>query len=333
MGIVGCGIMGKLFARLIDEHGDFALAAVCDHSRENVNPVAEQYNVPGFTDVEQFYDQAGLEAVYIATPDFAHYSYTLAALQRDIHVLVEKPLTMDRSEAEALAAAEGQSKAKAMVRFGNRCSPPYMAAKNAIAGGEHGRVLSVKGHLNDTIMVPTEMISWSDKTTPAWFLLSHVLDLAAWFTEQRPVRVYAAGVKDVLAARGIDTYDAIQAQITYQNGAMGQFETSWVLPNTMPQVVDMGFQILCEQGIVKVDTHQQMVTEIGSKYSYVPTLMTNVEGKLEGYLVYSLDLFAGCAIRGKPSPIGFDQGLENVATLEALHRSLATGRAEEIAGS
>lgn len=325
MGIVGCGIMGKLYASLIDQHPHLCLAGVCDHHLLKAQELGRAVSTAAFSDPGVMYRQAELDAVYIATPDFAHYELVAEALAANIHVLVEKPLTMDVTEAHKLVQREQQSRGRVMVRFGNRYNPPYAAIKQTLAGGAYGRILSIKGHLNDTIMVPTQMIRWSHRTTPGWFLLSHILDLGSWLTEA-PVRsVYASGSRWKLASLGIDTWDFITVLLKYDNGTVGQFESGWVLPTAMPQVVDMGLEVVCEHGMVRSNTHQQMVTAVHERYSFPPTLMTTVHGRSAGYLVYSLDVFANCLHEQQPFPITLQDGLENVRVLEAVHRSLELG--------
>lgn len=327
MGVIGGGTMGAIFARLIAEHHLTELVGICDRDKNTAASLAAEWKVPGKVDAEELFDVEGINAVYIATPDFAHTDLVLEAIDRGLHVLVEKPLTMSLNEAMELEKRLNETQLKGMVRFGNRFSPPFSVVKNAIASGRHGQVISMKGFLNDSIIVPTKMLSWSERTTPGWFLLSHVLDLAYWFVGSKVTGVYANGIKSKLLKLGIDTYDTIQISVQYENGAIGQFESTWVLPESIPQIFDMGFEVVCEDGTFKVNTHEQMVISMADKYTYPSTLMTEVTGKLQGYLKYSLDAFVDCIMNGeKPSPIPFADGVENVRVLEALHRSLETGQ-------
>ncbi|MCQ6307694.1 gfo/Idh/MocA family oxidoreductase, partial [Bacillus cereus] len=67
--------------------------------------------------------------------------------------------------------------------------------------------------LSHTLFVPTTMLSWSGSSSPIWFLMPHVLDLAFWLAEAEPVSGYARGRRGVLAARGIDTWDLVHTSI------------------------------------------------------------------------------------------------------------------------
>ncbi len=321
-GIVGFGIMGRLYARIISESSEAELVAVASKSESSLSLAREKYDVPVYNDPIEMYEKEKLDAVYIATPDYLHFEFTKEALGRGINVLLEKPMTMDVVEAEQLVEIEKKSRALGTIRFGNRFSPPFLKLKSAIEDGKFGKILSLNARLNDTIYVPTKMIKWSSKTTPAWFLMSHLLDLAYYLTGDKPMKVTARGVKKVLQNLGIDTYDQITALVNYESGMVGVFETGWILPESMPSVVDSAWEVIGETAASFLNLGDQMLTLASDKYEKPGTVMVEINGKLEGYLVYMLNLFIK-AVRGEISnPIPFTDGLLNVKTLAAIHRSL-----------
>ena len=67
---------------------------------------------------------------------------------------------------------------------------------------------------------------------------AHDIDLVTWYFGDEAVEAYASGVRGVLSERGIDTYDAIQAQVRYRRGAIATFESCWIYPNSFPTMVD-----------------------------------------------------------------------------------------------
>lgn len=321
-GIVGFGIMGRLYARIISESSEAKLVAVSSKSESSLSLAREKYSIPVYNDPLEMYEKEKLDAVYIATPDYLHFGFTKEALERGINVLLEKPMTMDVVEAEELVRIEEKSSVIGTIRFGNRFSPPFLKLKFAIESGKFGEIFSLNARLNDTIYVPTKMIKWSSKTTPAWFLMSHLLDLAYYLIGERPVKVAARGVKKVLKNLGIDTYDQITALVQYEGGMVGVFETGWVLPESMPSIVDSAWEIIGENAASFVNLGDQMLTLTSEKYEKPSTVMVEINGKLEGYLVYMFNLFIK-AVRGEiPNPIPFIDGLLNVKTLAAIHKSL-----------
>ncbi len=330
-GIIGFGIMGRLYARIIHESPRATLVAVASRSQASLQEARRRYGVPVYDDALTLFEREPLDAVYIATPDDLHTPFAVAALERGIAILLEKPMTTNLKEAQQILQAAQRSGTLGTLRFGNRFAPPFLRLKEALSRGELGEVVAIHARLNDRLYVPTEMISWAHRTTPAWFLMSHLLDLAWYLTGLRPKRVAARGVRRVLPALGINTYDAIQALVEYETGAIGTFETCWILPNTLPNIVDPKFEVIGSQGAGFVDTHEQMIRLATPKaFTFPNTLSAEVAGKLQGYLKYIFDLFLD-ALEGRgPNPVPLEDGLLNVATLEAVHRSLETGQWEPV---
>ena len=329
-GIVGFGIMGRLYGRIISESGRAELVAVASISESSRNLAYEKYGVPTYENAVEMYEKEELDAVYIATPDFLHFEFAKEALTRGINILLEKPMTMNVNEARELVKIEEQSEAIGTVRFGNRFSPPFLKVKSAISEGKLGEIVSLNARLNDTIYVPTKMISWSAKTTPAWFLMSHLLDLALYLTGKKPVRVSARGIKKVLISMGIDTFDVIHSLVEYEDGQTGVFETGWILPESMPSVVDSFWEIVGSKSSVFINLGDQMLTFAAGKYEKPGTIMVELNGKLQGYLVYMLDLFIDAVLGKIENPVPLKDGLVNVLTLDAIHRALEQERWIEV---
>ena len=325
-GIVGTGIMGNLYARLIHEHPSAEVKAVAGITRESVEELAARYAARPFLKHREMYESGEIDAVYIATPDFAHAQVTEEALEAGLHVLLEKPMTTNLQEAERLARlAENRQQQKAMIRFGNRWSPPYLQAKSALKNGTLGNVLAIHAGLHDTIYVPTKMLSWSYMTTPAWFLMSHTLDAAFWLLGRRAEKVYATGSKRRLLELGIDTYDLIQAQVTFEGGVTGIFSSGWVYPNSMPTTVSSFFEVVGDRGSIFLNLQHQTVALAEKAFKFPSILMSEVDGRMEGYLVHTLNAFIRAIEEELPSPVPFADGLENVRILDAVHRSLESG--------
>ena len=115
MATVGAGRWGTHLARIFLDHGDAELVAVADDDRDRwVALGAKLAGRPGWDAVAYggdgmaVLDWPGLEAIAIATPAATHYPLVRAALAKGLHVFVEKPLTLDVAECEALGALARQ---------------------------------------------------------------------------------------------------------------------------------------------------------------------------------------------------------------------------------
>ena len=133
--VVGLGVIGRVHARILRERGE--LFAVCD-----IDPTRfpEDQDLLCETDYLRLLDGLHPEAVHICTPHYLHASMVIAALERNIHVLCEKPLCISYAEIDAVLAAEKASKATLGVCFQNRYNPAnafvkeYLKDKAVLAG-------------------------------------------------------------------------------------------------------------------------------------------------------------------------------------------------------
>jgi predicted dehydrogenase len=268
------------------------------------------------------FSKEDLDFVYVATPDFAHREPVVAAAERGVNILVEKPLAITVEDATAMLAAVKKAGVKAEVNFSNRWNPPFVAAKRVLDSDEIGKVLSVNARLNCSIAVPTEKLPWAARSTVAWFLHTHTIDLATWMLGKKAISVYASGVKKRLVAMNVDTYDAVHAVVCYEDGTDGVFESIWVLPQGAPFPVDFKYQVMCTDGALYMDTHDQMIHKVTSmRRVHEPTLDWS-RARLEAYLeMLEQDL---------PPAASLEDGVENTRILVSLHRSLETGLVEDI---
>jgi predicted dehydrogenase len=324
--ILGMGIRGNLFARGLAQNPDATLAGVCDVDARSRAAAAERWGVPGFGDFEQMLDEQKPDAVLICTPDFAHRAYVIAAATRGVHVMVEKPLATSEEEARQILEAVQAAGTICQVAFENRWNPPIVQIKQAIERGELGDVSLISGRLNDTLYVPTQMLSWAGRSTVGWFLLPHLLDLAIWLSGKTPSQVYAVANKKVLPALGVDTYDTICTTVSFHGDMQALFETSWVLPQTLPTVFDFKLEIVGDKGAMYGDMQDQMVHQNTDRFTYPGTLVVDVYGQQRGFPLYMLDSFIESVQTGERPLATVEEGYEVTRVIDAVHRSILSGQ-------
>lgn len=334
LGIIGLGIMGESYVRIYSQHPLAEVVAVCSRSAQRVEEMCARYSVPhGMTEFRRLLERPDLDAVVVATPDSEHFAPALAALQSGRHVLIEKPMTTSLAEADELLRAARRAGRKIQVAFNHRWLSAYYQTKTLIAAGEIGAPLAGYARKNDTIFVPTEYIRWAGETTPAWFLGSHDIDLLRWWLEAEPVEARAWGRREVLAARGIPTYDIVQAQVKFSSGAFVTFESAWVYPNTFPSIVDSFVEVIGQAGHVHLDRKcESLEVSTAKKFSYPKGfLMAEIFGRLRGAFPQCLEDFLLAIVEDRPPGATGEDGRQVTAALDAIHRSLASGNSETVA--
>jgi predicted dehydrogenase len=321
--VVGAGVMGSVYARnltigALKWRGE--LVGVVDTDESSGRRLADECGCPPFNSVDELFDVARPEAVYIAVPDHLHVEPFLACAERGAAILVEKPLATTVLDAVRMRDAALRAGIVAEVNFSNRFNPPFVRAYEAIRRGEVGDVIGINARLSNVIDYPTKMMRWADRTTCGWFLLSHLFDLVRWLTDAEAVGVTANGVTGKLASLGLDTYDLIQALVSYDSGATGAYESSWVLPPSLPSIVDCNVQILGTEGRVLIDTHSQMVQVAAANSLQYPGTLDWTSTRIAAFL----DAVDGAT----PDPATvLGDGVANTALLVALHEAITSGAA------
>ena len=334
IGVVGLGIMGEQYVRIYQAHPAARVTAICTRRADRLTEIGDRYSVAArVTDLRALVEREDVDVVCVATPDGEHYSAVRAALEAGKHVLCEKPFTTDLREADdLLRIARARPGQKLQVAFNHRWLSSYHYGAAAIRRGEIGRPVAAYARKNDTIFVPTEMLSWAAHTTPMHFLGAHDIDLLRWYLGSEPATVYARGVKQVLTARGVDTWDVVQALVTFESQAIATIESAWIYPNAFPTLTDSFVEVIGTEGHLHFDRKRESVEMSTAKqFTYPKTfLLSEVFGRMRGAFVECLsDFIAAIVDDTEPRVTAFD-GRQVTAVLDAVTRSLASGRAEPV---
>ena len=145
--------------------------------------------------------------------------------------------------------------------------------------------------------------------------------------------VYATAVWGVLRRRGIETPDAIQAQVRFAGGGVATFEACWIYPNTYPSMTDSFIELVGETGMMhlKRDSEQlELATVSGFEYPRTAT-GSMIHGEQRGAVADALQHMVSCVLEDRAPLVTLASSRHVTAILDALHRSLASGGAEKVA--
>ena len=145
IGLIGCGaVAGYGHLPAIQEVRDLSLGALFDPNPVNLARMRDRYKVPqAFTDADAFF-RSGIEAVTITSPAPCHCRNVLDAARYGLPVLCEKPLAMDRPEAERMIAAMAQAGVSLHTAFCYRFSPSALKIRELVKAGAIGKVRSLR---------------------------------------------------------------------------------------------------------------------------------------------------------------------------------------------
>ncbi len=334
-GVIGTGVWGETHLKTYSTHPGAELASICDLNEELLRARAEQYGAGSWTtDYRELLARDDIAAVSVVTPDFLHREIAVAAAEAGKHVLLEKPMATTVEDCQAMIDAADANGVKLMVDFHNRWNPAMWGIKEKIEAGEMGEPQVLTVRLNDTIYVPTRMLSWAGDSTVIWFLGSHAVDLVRWLFDDEVVRVYSVSRSRVLAERGIDTPDFFHTICELEGGGVAHVETCWIMSTEMPTVFDFKLEMIGSEGTAFADasSHRMLQTftaESGAEYPDV-AVVTEIHGLPNGFGVQSIRHFADCVIYDREPVVRPEDGLENTRVLVAIHESAESGQPVEL---
>jgi predicted dehydrogenase len=327
-GVIGAGLWGEAHAEVYATHPWAELAAVCDSDRARAERLAQKFGARRvFTDYREMVKDPGMDAVAVATPDFAHRDPVVAAAKAGKHVHCEKPLATSREDAEAIAAAVRASGITYMVDFHARWNPPFAIARRNIEEGTLGRIMSAYFRLNDTVSVPTHMLSWASRSSILWFLGSHTVDTLRFLLADEVERVYSVSRAEVLRERGIDVPDLYQSVLEFRSGVVATIENNWIVPDTNPAVNDFKVNILGSRGMINMDlTNNQLFERYLETTSDHPDCLVKpqVRDRHVGFAYEAIRDFVECLALGRPVQAGLEDGLKVTSVILAIMESAAT---------
>ncbi len=336
--VIGAGIVGGAWhAYVYSQLPQAELVAVCDLDEGRARDIAQKYNVPHvYADYRELLANPAVQAVSIATPDFAHRDIAVAAAQAGKHILVEKPLATTVEDAQAILQAADQAGVKLMVDFHNRVNPPFVAAKQSLDHGDLGELKYIYARLSNTTFVATQMLSWASRSSALWFLASHTFDLAHWFVNDQPKRVYAVSRSGVLRQKGIDTQDFHIAIVEFGNGAVVTLENCWILPETEPNVFNFKMELIGSQGAMYINTsdHRAVEKYTQDEVSLPDTLGITLDGsaspRMSGFVLEAIARFVDAVVDDKPVLVSGAEAAVVTRTLAAIEESARRGQPIEL---
>lgn len=327
VGVVGAGIYGNYHIRTYICDPNVEKVVFCDLNPERRHTAAEKYGIKGYATVKEMVQAEKLDAVSVATSDPYHFEPCKDAIESGVkYLFIEKPMALTVKECEEIISLADHYGVKISIDFHKRWDPAYNCIKNDIKA-QQDKVIRGYMSLDDIIAVPEKWFTWTDKSSPAWFLGVHCYDLIRYFTESEVASIYAVGNKKVLKAKGIDTWDNLQAILTMKDGSNWTVETSWILPNTFPKANDGQLVILTEKQYFKNESYRG-VKSFSDKKQGIPNylFMNFAEDKASGFGLEPMQEFVANIVQQKEFRTTAFDGLQATKIAFAVHESAETGK-------
>jgi len=258
-GIIGTGFIGKAHIESLRRLGYVEVVAFSYHNAELAQQKAKLLSIDkAYGDYHDLLKDSEIEVVHICTPNNLHYTIAKEALEAGKHVICEKPLAMNSSEAEDLIKIARQKNLVNAVHFNIRFYPLIHQAKAMVGKGDLGTILAVNGSYQQDWLFHETDYNWrlepefSGNSRAVADIGSHWLDLVEFITKIKinqvcadfaifhPVRKKPLNLKSVETYAGkilspkdyadvtINTEDYASILLRFDNGAHGSLTVNQV---------------------------------------------------------------------------------------------------------
>ncbi|HEX4181846.1 MAG TPA: Gfo/Idh/MocA family oxidoreductase, partial [Caulobacteraceae bacterium] len=223
--VVGPGLMGLKHIELILKNPRCELAGIVTPEREVFSDVGERLNVPLFHDLEGCLTAVAPSGVIISSPNEFHYDQASLCVERDIPVLIEKPIASTYEDAVRLVDLVARRKARAIVGHHRAHSPLMATAKAVIEGGRLGRLVAIQG--SAIFYKPPEYFDagpWRRELGGGPILINLIHEIGIMRTLCGEISAVQAIVSNTL--RRFPVEDTVAINLQFRNGALGTFVLS-----------------------------------------------------------------------------------------------------------
>ena len=221
LGVIGLGRGFMLTLPALIEDQRFTLVAAVTTNDAKKKAFETQFDAPVYADFAQLCADPSVDAIYIATPHATHFDLVMTALQANKHVLVEKPLTINAAQAEAIYQQTKICAQKVIVGPSHSFDTPITETARLIASGKFGPVGMINAsYYTDFVFRPRRKAELSaEQGGGAIFNQGvHHIDILTTLANSVPTGVYGR-VGDFDERRACD--GAYSAMIEFANGCFG----------------------------------------------------------------------------------------------------------------
>lgn len=326
IGAIGCGYWGPNLIRNFIEIPGAQVIVVSDIQQEPLNRMMQRFPLieASTRDYRDLFDM-NLDAVVIATPPATHYEIARECMEHGLHVLVEKPITLDSADAAKLIKVAEENNVILMVGHTFEYNSAVRAVKQMIQSGELGDIYYI-----DAIRASLGL--FQTKANVVWDLAPHDISILRYLLDADPISVNTHGSSCV--QEGIE--DVAYTTLMFPNNIMAHIRSSWLDPSKQRRITVVGSKKMViyddveplekikiyDKG-VKAIRHTDTFGEFSFAYHYGDVVIPYI--RFDEPLRVQCNHFLECIREGQQPQTDGHNGLRVVEVVEAAQRSMKNG--------
>lgn len=320
--ITGAGYISKIHAQAIKSISGVELVAVVERFLKTAQPFIDEFGIKKhYKTLNGLLKSEKIDALIVCTPNFLHAPQTIAALNANINVMVEKPMAMNAAEAHQMQEASQKSGALLMVAHCWRFDPEVIWLRQQIEDDRFGKIIRTKGYGVHERWGPAGWFT-NKKLAGGGAMADvgiHALDTARFLLgDPQPESVYAR-ISTHFGKYDVD--DTGIMIVNWKNGVVSYIESGWWQPHT--DAPEAATQVYGEKGFGQI--YPTYLSDENGKYDpgyAYPRIAHAPQSLYDDQMMY----FIQC-IRNHSIPIpGGIEGWINMKIVDAAYKSSRTSR-------
>jgi predicted dehydrogenase len=324
--------MGITHFSILNTHPNVEMVAVCDASGFILKNTARYIGVETFKEPGQMLDTMALDFVVVATPTAAHAQTVRMAIEKGLHVFVEKPFAMSAQEGQSILSLL-QSNGKPIVNqvgYVLRSNDVFMQVRRLLENKVIGDLLSFKMEMYGPTVLHDAKSSWRSRKSDGGGCLydfsSHSIDLINYLIG--PPDDIVGTVFQSIHSAGVE--DALCSTFLYESGARGNLLVNWSDPSYRKPTYR--FEAFGRKGKIIADLHSYKLFlqsrcsvngfSEGWNHRYLTDFFQPVQFYLRGYeFTRQFEHFVDCILKGTPrTACSFEDGHATDIVIERLRK-------------
>jgi len=331
IGLIGGGNISQTHARAARAIPGVEIAASYGTNEQKVARLCREYGGKPYAELADFLAHRPMDLVAIGSPSGLHAAQGIAAAQRGLHVLTEKPIDITTERADALIAAADQAGVKLGVFFQDRSKPDILRVKKAVDSGVLGRPILADARVK--WFRPPEYYT-NSRWRGTWALdgggalinqAVHTVDLMLWLFGD----VVSVQAKSKALLHAIEAEDTLVALLEFASGALGVLQATTSAYPGYPRQLELtgsaGTLIISQDGLLAADLRKPPADLLsGAKADKNPSASSPVVSDVRGHQAVLEDFLQ--AIRNNTTPrCDGREGRRSLALVEAIYAACKTG--------
>jgi predicted dehydrogenase len=328
--IVGLGWWGRKMAELIlEQDGALRIGAIVEPGLAGAEPFSIEHGIPLYATMGAVLADEAIDAVILATPHELHAAQIEAAAAAGKHIFCEKPLALTREAAVRAVRLCETSGIVLGMGHERRFEPPIADMLRAAAAGELGRLLQIEANFSHDKFLGLDSANWrlDPKHAPAGGMTAtgiHLTDLAVKL--MGPAASVSATCENLVSE--LPSGDTMSAHVRFVRGGTAYISATLATPFISR------FAVYGSKGWIEVRDRAHVEAPDGwVVIKGVPgrPIETVTAAKAEPVLD-NIEAFARAILGEAPYPISGREMIDNIAILEAITQSIASGEPQMVKG-